>query len=791
MTWPFENNTSRIIKKLARRSMKADRRRSAFVLLTIGLTVCLMGILCFHYSATRLQTFAHIQGQYQAGCSKMSHKEMERLVAAGKFEKWGYTTNFPAIRYKDCNLQISFVDPGMRELMGYDSIIGAYPQTEQEFCVERAFLEYCGLPVETGQKIVLDLGDGEQPYIVTGILEKDNKSRDFTIWISEAAVKADGREAPFELQFRFKGSNSLDTHKLREDIYAFFADMGIPEERIFFSSNYFNTTELYLGSGMEIYGLAALIAGICAVVIYNIFYISVMGKLREYGRLKVLGATPKQLKKVVKRERNHLAVTAIPLGLTAAAIITERSMPGFWSWRDNIPYGAAISLVVYGVVLVATRKPLQLAGKVSAMEAVRASAYSRQPGRGVSRQLHRRLTMQRLAWINFSRNPKKAVVTSLSLSLTGILFLCTAAWANSVDMEEMALSQFGDRSQYLLQYENYIGQEFLDIQKDNPLGEELKERLASFPGVDHLTAYSLACVQIPEIMEEEAFYIRGLDEEQMSALYTDETILEGHVDYQQLLDGDGILICPAGDTLEGIYKVRYHIGDRVTISGYNGRTKTYTVQGIVEHTQIGSSSQFFILPLEEFFDIYPEITDFTAYLNIHADQNGEQLRQAIFEEVSDGRITIEVLDDRIAELKVQLTDELKRFYGILLFIFIFALINLANTWITNLLARQQELGIFQSVGMGGRQLSRMLSFECLYYIGITMLSTLTVGVVLSRMICHYFDSIGMFGKITYRFPLMQVLLFALALLAVQAIFSFCAVLYAGRSSLVDRMKALE
>ena len=31
MTWPFENDTSAIVKKLADRSMKADKRRNAFI----------------------------------------------------------------------------------------------------------------------------------------------------------------------------------------------------------------------------------------------------------------------------------------------------------------------------------------------------------------------------------------------------------------------------------------------------------------------------------------------------------------------------------------------------------------------------------------------------------------------------------------------------------------------------------------------------------------------------------------------------------------------------------------
>ena len=35
MTWPFENNTSAIVKKIADRSMKADKRRNAFIIITI------------------------------------------------------------------------------------------------------------------------------------------------------------------------------------------------------------------------------------------------------------------------------------------------------------------------------------------------------------------------------------------------------------------------------------------------------------------------------------------------------------------------------------------------------------------------------------------------------------------------------------------------------------------------------------------------------------------------------------------------------------------------------------
>ncbi len=763
------------------------------MILTIALAVCLMGTLCFVYSARRLETLRHIRGQYQAGCGPVSHEEIERLVNAGEFEKWGYTAGCGLIRYRDTNLDVSFVDPGMIDLMEFGSIIGDYPQSVSQICVERAFLESCGLPVETGQRIELDLGSGEETYTVTGILERENASRTFMVWISETAAAAGREEAHFELRFRFAQGESMDTHRLQEEIDAFFEEMGITKDRIFYSSNYFKMTEIYLGSGMEIYALALIIALVCAVVIYNIFYISVSGRMREYGRLKVLGATPGQLREIIKRERNHLTVMAIPPGLLAAALIACIVMPGVWSWRDNIRYAIAISLTMYGVVVIAARKPLRLAGKVSAIEAVRASAYSQHPGRRISRGMHRRLSMPRLAWMNFSRNRKKAAVTSLSLSLTGILLVCVSAYAGSIDVKEMALSQFGDRSNYLLRlpYEQYSGEEFIEIQKEDILNAALQEELARIPGVDYVTACSTTGAQVPAILEGEFFEIRGLTESQAAKLYTDENILSGTADYRELREKGGILVCPGGDTLEGVYGAAFEVGDTITFSGYNAVTRSYTVQGIVKDIQTGSASQFFLLPQEELSMLYPEIENFTTYLNIHTKQDDPQLRRALFDTVTDERVLIDVLDDMVSSLRTNLKGELKLFYGIVIFVFLFSLINLANTLITSLLARQQEFGILQSVGMSSRQLSGMLSFECMFYVGITILTTLTIGVACSRIICDIFDQIGTFGKITYHFPVAQMLLFGLALFLVQAVFSVCAVRYCARLSLVERIRAIE
>ena len=42
MTLPFENDTRIIVKKLAKRSLQADKRRNIFLILTIILTTALL-----------------------------------------------------------------------------------------------------------------------------------------------------------------------------------------------------------------------------------------------------------------------------------------------------------------------------------------------------------------------------------------------------------------------------------------------------------------------------------------------------------------------------------------------------------------------------------------------------------------------------------------------------------------------------------------------------------------------------------------------------------------------------
>lgn len=792
MIWPFENDTVKVEKKLAKRSLAAERRRNLIAVITIGLSVCLMALIAFVRTAVNEQTAAHIRGQYQAGCAHLSYDDIDRLVSAGKFEKWGFEGGTGNIHYQDANLSVKFYDEGMRNLMDIAGITGEYPRERNEICVERGFLKYFTLPEEIGQTLLFDLGGGEQSYTVSGILETENKSRQFELYISESLAAEKG-EKPFDIRFRLAGDYTGQPEQLREDIQAFFQEMGVPEEETFFSSTYFDLSSFYMGSDMPVYAVAVLIAIACSAVIYNIFYISVMGKLREYGRLKVIGTTPRQLRQVVKQERRVLMWAGILSGLLAAVILSNLLYPGYWNWSKNLQNTVVVVLLAMAVVIFSTQKPLRMAAKVSAIEAMRSSGCQDVPK--ASRSLRRPLSIFRLACMNFTRSRRKAALTLFSLGMTGIMTMCIAAYASSVNIAEIARRNFGDGGEYTLAVEDLdLSDDFAQAQRQELLGEDTREKLLTLPGVDYLTYYSsVYCTMAQSPKAEWRFLVGGFTAEQTAAFQEADAVLEGTVNYDELLKNNGIIVIRDSENmLKKLYHVEFSIGDTVTLQSLDGYSKDYTVMGIVDSFQNGSGTmKALIVPEEELHTLYPDIEDFTGYINVHATQTSDEQRRALYDLLDDPRIMIISLDDIIAQTQTNLRLTLMLLYGLAVFIALFALINLINTLITNLLTRQQEFGILQSVGMTSRQLSRMVSGECLCYIGATLLITLTIGTACGIAAVQVFNQLGLFGQLTYHFPVLVMMIFSAALLAVYGMFRLMAVRFLQKQSLVERIKTTE
>ena len=129
-------------------------------------------------------------------------------------------------------------------------------------------------------------------------------------------------------------------------------------------------------------------------------------------------------------------------------------------------------------------------------------------------------------------------------------------------------------------------------------------------------------------------------------------------------------------------------------------------------------------------------------------------------------------------------------YAIVIFIGIFALINLINTLMTNFVARQQEFGVLRSIGLSDKQLAEMLRAEAFHYVLVTMIVTLTVGTAVGYIFCRIFSQIGVFGKMQYTFPLLPVFIFFAALVVIALGYSALAICYCKKASLAEYTKLI-
>lgn len=149
-------------------------------------------------------------------------------------ERWGLSQNYGSARYGDSVLTVEYADANWMELGKKPSFIGTLPQAANEILVERAFLDYFEIPAEVGQTIEVNLGNGKQTYTVSGIMDVENDSRMFQLYVSEAFVEEMAQGEPlFEFRLRYTGADGMELEQLKVGIAAFLSANDVSEDQIF------------------------------------------------------------------------------------------------------------------------------------------------------------------------------------------------------------------------------------------------------------------------------------------------------------------------------------------------------------------------------------------------------------------------------------------------------------------------------------------------------------------------------------------------------------------------------
>ena len=800
----FMASTNKIINRLADRSIRADRHRNLFIMTTIAFATCLIMVLALLVYGGTYQINQFYRGRFQAVVSIAEPKQIAALAEDENIEQAGLTLTmrFKALQMGKERLNVTYYDETAFQMSSHEFIQGRLPEAETEIAIPASYLEKKGIEAVLGQNVSLNIGQNvPSTYTVCGLIRDEGADNTYEVLVSQALLKSyfSGVKIPYAVMIRMDGSEDMEPDELKQDILACMGKYGFDEADIRFSSSYFITYENVSTDRATMLGIGILIIIACSVVIYSLFYISVTRKVKEYGRLRVVGITQKQLKLLIQKESRKMSLFSIPLGIVCGCIIGYLILPGGWYWPNTVKFAVLTVFVMTITVRLSIRKPMRIAMSISPVEAVRI-ATADAVKHGDTKKQRRRMTPRSLAKINFSRNRKRTVLTLFSLVFTGILLMCSAAVMQSANPKDMAHRELKEREfvVYLSPEEDMLTSwisKYDRLQQNNPLNQDFVAKLETEVQLQDLESIQSCQAKLFFHGNADRVYDTGWEIVGLSREYLEghqDALLSGILDYDELVENRGIIIDDTGDMLKTYEHYEATVGDSVQIESDEGEKFPFQVMATVSWEDRLYGGCFIFVPEDLLPVIKADTTNFNSLLAFNTGLEDISKAEDIVYEICGANPDLEVgsIVEAAAAYEHGLKEYMKRIYAIVAFIGIFALINLSNTLMTGFVARQQELGMLRSIGLSNKQLAEMLRFEAFHYVLVTMAVTLTVGTAAGYIFCRIFNQVGVFGEMQYTFPLLPVLAFFAALAVIALGYSVLAVRYCEKRTLSEYVKGM-
>jgi len=792
MTWPFENDTSAITKKLAKKSLQSEKRRNLMVVIAVALAaflICFTGIVST--SLTQMQR-NQVVDTYEAVWLGVEENDIETLKGLPEFERvGGYYMLGEELSEQGYHASYVYNDAEMMEI-GRDQmklLEGNLPQKANEVVVSEYFLSTYGHNAKIGDTVTLDTESFHGDYVVTGILDSVNEKEANTcaIILSKAALKEwDGfNPAGYRAYAHFKNSVQLDeelmTSYCREVAEEY--QLSMPK----MNSKYF----AYASKSFDFLPIVGVIAIVLIggyIVIQSIFRISINDKIQSYGQLRTIGATPKQIKRIVKQEGHKLGSIGIligtVLGVCGGFLLFSK---GF----NAVSYVTTVILTLISswiMVSVSIRKPVKIAAGISPIEAVRFTPAQKDIR---SRKKNIKLNPVSMGIANFKRDRKKTISIIASLSLGGIILLVVSSVVLLRSPETLARQFFPDGD-----YKIYLDSEVTEektMAAGNPLNEELKQEILSIDGITDIipSRQSLHATYKTEIHQAGGMCDMLTDQNYatVEAALTAGTMPTDSrsivIDYNVVKKNEDMGV---GSMVE----ISFGEGQpsvSVTISGLYAPAKAYSGHG---RMHLDGATLF--APEALFHELHPEITSFDYSWSIvndpkKTDYVGAELKNIV---ASHSNIALDEINTVIEYEEMTNSFAFGSMEILSWLVFLFGVINLINTTLSNQIARKQENSILRSIGLTQKQLCKMNICEGLCYALFATLATLIVGLPASIFACRKM-SIGAFAGnvVPYKFPVLEMGLFILVLFGMEIILSVWTIRRQKKQSLIEQMRAME
>ena len=152
MTLPFENDTSKIIKRISNKSLNSNRKRNLFTILTIALASALLSAIVLYGFGVSQKTENDNAGTAQIVYHALSEQQGQELYHQDEIAWVGEFVNAfsEPVNHSMVNFMYANAEMLKSQKMGYS---GELPTEENEILVQKSFLDSLGYSHELGQII--------------------------------------------------------------------------------------------------------------------------------------------------------------------------------------------------------------------------------------------------------------------------------------------------------------------------------------------------------------------------------------------------------------------------------------------------------------------------------------------------------------------------------------------------------------------------------------------------------------------------------------------------------------
>ncbi len=657
----------------------------------------------------------------------------------------------------------------------YSILEGAYPKADDEAVIEKWAADLNGLKLN--DTVELSLGGELEHLRICGICSDlaNTKSEGiialFLPLKGEYSLKPDAESL---LLVRFK--KHVNISKAEKEIMA---DQEISKDRISHNERLLalsgqsmnNTVWGLYGTGIILFilVLAAAVTMIC-----NTFYISVVDRVHQFGLLRCIGASQKQIRKLVRREGLYIALKAIPPGVLAgivAAFLCSAILKFYnSSYFKDIPlFGISIIGIAAGLavgtltVFLASLAPAEKAGRISPVNAAAGGdkqSFLRMSKKGFLTRLLRAETA--LGVKNAVSKKKTLVLMSSSIAGSIILFLGFQVLIHFMYSGMRTIKPYTPDisliSESGLDYSLYADLTALKGTR-RVYGRMFGYVNAAFDPSRLTDEYIQAAGTVKAdaggtFIPPEQSWLISYDRNQLKWAGTD---LTGGTLSEEKLNRNSGIIAVLLNTRNNVSMVTadLRLGDKVTFQTVSG-PKVYTVMGILRKVPFADDR----LNLTTFITtekLYTEITGDSTLDAIDIQLTGKNQEQTISQIRSRIGENVTFTDSRQknAEITQAFLTMAVFMYGFVIVIAFISILNIINTVHTSISAKTRYIGVMRAVGMSGGQLNKMIVSEAGTYAAAGCIAGLSLGTALQKLLVTKLLSSA---HMAWHFPLKQVII---------------------------------